>query len=331
MKKIFVAALLLPFALGAFAQEQNASGGAVSISDRIESVKQILENIEGYVFLEIGEDKARDLSETFGRTISVFEDYNSDQLKDLHWDSMNKDIAWFSNDNGNIFGKNYGETIVTVTEKDGTKHRFIVFVCPTVTVISPDGAVYTHQKIYNQKLKIDFSQSDNFNINTVMASYDGQIFDVTDSIDPQNGHMESERQITSDVEFTVTLEEDVEDVLLGNYPIRLGVLNGKIYIMTDDDEMPLDASYLSKLKVEATTMRKVAGEMIERSVFQSTGAKCIDFNSGLSVTKTYKEKNKEDKIIQDVPILNIPFNDGLYFIKLDDGTNYYNYKIIIRY
>lgn len=317
MKKRLIWALIMPFALSGLAQDNIPSTGTSSIQDRIESVQEVLSNIEGYVFLELGDGKERNLSDTFGRSNQVMGELNSDQLQALDWEVVNRDIVEISNE-GKIRGLKYGETLMTVTDKNKEKHYFIVFVCPTVTILSPDGAIYTHQKIYNEQMKVDFSQSDNFVFNCVMAKYDGRVYDITDMIntDPNQGVVGryiSNDRIKSDVFYTITLEEEPDDILIGKSPIRLGVMNGIMRLMSADSAKPLTYDYLKNLQITASTMSVERNQIVEKQVFSSTGAKSIEFNG-------------------DDYVLNIPFNDGLYFIKLKDNKgNLYNYKVIIRY
>lgn len=323
--------IMLATALSGFAQADNKDENVVNpddlviIGDKIAEIEGILRSVEGYVFLEKGPEKARDLSSTFNRTDQVVEEARSqDHLQSMNWSTLNSSIAYV-NDEGIITGYEYGQTLLTLENGD-KKHYFIVFVCPTVTVVSPDGVVYTHQKVYNEKMKVDFSQSDDYVINSVMATYQERSYDVTDKIDI-NGHYESSHEdgsdlrITSDVVYTLSLEKEPADHVVSKSPYRWLVANGAIQLASSDPVgKPLTRSKLEDLKVTVSVMRNTdihGVSMKEDTVY------------GWMPLSTFFDSNLNDGVID----LDFKFNQGIYNISLKDSKTgeEYSYKIVIRF
>ena len=317
MNKHLLACLLMPFALTAFAQSADSSEGQVTIGQKIDKVQKEFESIEGYIFLEVGKEKSRDISKTFDRTDQVSLS-GTDFERPMGWHVSDDSIVAFDEYRNEIIGLKYGETMLTLTDAAGAEHKFLVLVCPTVTVVSPDGAIYTHQKVYNQKMKVYFSQSDHFDINCVMAKYDNEIYDITDSIDRNTGRYLSDKSVRSDVVYTVTLTENHQDEILSSRKMRLGVMEGDMKLMPSNPSDPLDINRLKNMRVVATTMknnsRNDVPDMFEQEVFSAMGSQCIGFNPASGIHD-----------------LNITFNDGIYYIKFYEGDSLiYNYKIIIN-
>ena len=323
MKKMLLVGLLMPFALAAGAQEQNDSRIVENtIGHKIADVKEVLTSIEGYIFIEqskLGVDKSRNIANTLNRRTEKEKDHltEADLNNLLDWSVSNSSIASYDRATHTVTGHNYGETILTLTDANNKDHYFLIFVCPTVTVVSPDGAVYTHQKVYNQKMKVFFSESKYFDINCVLAQYDGKIYDITADIDEHTGRYESKTPIQNDVRYTVTLRENHKEQLISDNKMRLGVMNGEMKLIPSDSKNPLNTERLSNMRVVATTVKNISqygeAELVEQEVFSSKGSDCINFN--------------EDGIHD----LNITFNDGIYYIKFYEGNELVdNYKIVIN-
>lgn len=293
--------------------------------EKAKEILKQLEQIEGYIFLEKGDDKSRKLTDTFGRTDKVFKGKDEVALADMEWEVLNTDIASIELNDGEIKGNKYGQTILKVTDGD-EEHYFIVCVCPTISIVSPEGVIYTHQKVYNSKTKVDFTQSDHFTINSVMAKYDtndnGQfdVYDITDNIDKETGHYESDLTITSDVFYTVTLEEDTDDNILSQSPFRILVNDGLIYIKAAKDEYAdkVTEGYLKNMTVVGSTPknRKTLEhpDIYEAEVYRKKASECLVFDG-------------------EMPRYNIGFNNGVYFFTLidnNDNGKEYKYKIVIN-
>ena len=266
---------------------------------------KILDNVEGYVFIESGEDKARDLSETFSR---ANDDIEADDLRALDWDVYSPYLVTINNE-GKIFGTGFGQTIVTMKESDGTIHSFLVFVCPSVTVCSPDGVIYTHQAITGEKIKTRFTQSERYAISSVMAkrSYDNaadEIYDITDQVSP-DGSYESADPIWSNIVYTVTMEYDEDDNLLSMSPVRVMVMDGVVeFAARDPQETDAVMAFLKGATVKVTDLNN-------QDIVQETSS-AINFES------------------DDKPKLNTNLDNGVYYLKLTNGEESYSYKIIIN-
>lgn len=339
MRKHFLLGLIMSLTFSAFAQEQQQPENSVTpplpddlivIGKKMEWVEEILNSIEGYVFLEKGEQNARDLTDTFYRSSKLFKDKEKPELQAMKWKVINEEMVNITED-GKVEGKAYGETIMTVTDEldvdeegNPKEHNFIVFVCPTVTVISPDGSIYTHQKIYDKQMKVDFSHSQNYTINSVMAKYYGneteptKIYDITDKINKVTGHYVSDIDIQGDVEYTVTLEENPGDNLRSNSKVRLCVVDGIMELKSTEKE-PLNMDTLNNMRIDVSTVKKQNGEITETAIATFEGGNCINVVEGSG--------EEPDKVI-----LNIPFNDGIYFIKFYYNNKLeYNFKVVIKY
>lgn len=298
----------------------------------INDAVEILESIDGYIFLEIGQ--TRDLSNTFSRTDELFSGLDDEsKIQELDFEIKNDDIA-IVDEKGKVTGYDYGQTLLIVSDskdiiQDGDKkenYYFIVLVCPTISIITPDGVVYKHQKIYNQKTKVDFTHSANFAINSVMANYNNgeKVYDITDKID-SNGHYESEVNISRNVIYTVTLEEDPEDNLLGKSPYRILVDNGNIWFALAD----------SGLKGDETDEQKA--DKLESDLKEMTIVTSTPKNRGTAETpnmgevQVYTTSNGEKiDFSGSMPKYTAPFNDGVYFLTLTIGDKSYKYKIVLN-
>lgn len=301
---------ILTTCLAAFALTLSAPRANAVVVDDVKSMQDvvnILNKIEGYVFIEKGDDKERDLAEVFGKTDAVLKDKTREDLMKMHWDVFNENVVDIKEDDGTVVGLNYGQSIVKLTdEKDKSlEFYFIVFVCPTITVVSPDGAVYTHQNVYGQKVKVDFSHSKNFSINCVMAEYNGNVYDITKTVVKDNGHFESSIDLESDMTFTVTLQEFDEDKITGDSPIRLRVANGTLQFDFVDENYNWD-NYLSMCTLKISTLE---GKSVTESM-----RTCVSYNGETPY-----------------PIYHNILNEGIYLVTITDpeGTSY-KYKIVIK-
>lgn len=231
MKKILILFTVLMTCLNTYSEEYK------NTSIRVEDFIKIIDKVEGYVFLSEGE--RRDLSLPFARTDAVFSEIESaEDLRALNWSSMNNDIVFVDKD-GMAKGQSFGETIITVKDDNNELHNFIVFVCPTVTVKSPEGAIYTHHKVYNQKAKIYFTQSKDYLINCVMLNGE----DITDKVkidenEDGDGYYESEEPIISNMTFVISMESREENEIgqvVGGSDINLQVQGKNITFVNTDE------------------------------------------------------------------------------------------------
>ena len=262
MKKnlLFLLMVLAAFSMRA---EDNESGSAPSLSETQDpivsgaSLKEIVEKLEkseGFVFLPLGEE--RNIRDIFHRSNEIhmagdeIEEYKD--VMNFKWTVGSEAIATITrvtaSDAIYVHGTGYGETFLTGVAPDGETHHFAVFVCPTVTVLSPEGVVYTYQKVYNQPAKIQLSQSKDYQVNCVMVKGlhdDGQWHDVTAAVakdaDGQNdGFFESNEPVKRDLVFVISEEirpvnEGSEGSVVGKSKLNLQVTGRTVKLVTVDN------------------------------------------------------------------------------------------------
>lgn len=285
MRKKFLA-LMTTLLCGAQLFALDSSGAFQNVN--IKQFVETLDGIQGYFF--IGKNESRALSLTLEREPG--NDFNdASQVKAMHWSSLNPWVADVDDD-GNISGMHYGETIIT-SDNNGEKTNYVVLVCPKITIVSPEGAIYSYHKIYNQKPHIQFTESKDFTVNCVLRhNSDGSVIDITDNID-ENGWYNGEYveikdiddQISEDVVLWVTME--------GKNPAP-NAPNVKITVDGQDVTIHSDDKSIFNKNIVVTNIRK---DVLYNSPWPAGG------------TLTFKPENK-----------------GVFFIEIP-GVN--TYKIII--
>lgn len=191
MKKILVLFFISAMACVGYSQNAGTLSGMT-----IEEFVEVLDDVKGYFF--IGKGETRDLSLTLAREPN--NDFDSaEQARDMDWYSYNDAIVSVNN-TGFITGKAYGETILS-TSNDGEIENYVVFVCPLITIVSPEGAIYSYHKVYNQKSRVQFTAGKDWEVNCVTR--DGVL--IGDSEIDAAGWYNSDESIDSDVRFHVTM------------------------------------------------------------------------------------------------------------------------------
>lgn len=273
--------ILLTFLVTAFATSMAHAAGTTDAETTapVEStnVVELLNSVEGYIFLTPGEQYSRDLRNTFTRTDEVFSGEGVASLARMSWRVFNDEIAEVS-DEGIIVGKSFGNTMLRVTDLDNVNHYFIVFVTPTITVVTPEGAVYTHQKIYNDKAHIKISQSREYIINCVMLKGEesAEAEDITIKEDvfimheTENdgygyGEYISEKEVTNNFTLTVTLEERRTNNVTG---YRVQVDGMVVKIVKKSDGSPVGG--------KPVTITSVNGNVVYAGKFPESGE--LQFN-----------------------------------------------------
>ena len=234
MRKILTVLLATAFAMNLCAQTQGDidTQGSAGKNLNMDGIIEKLEKSEGYVFL--GKDDQRNLRDIFHRSDKIGmggEDKPAlNDVLDYHWEVANEGIATLQRDTKAeaiyVKGTKFGETFLTATLPNSTEvHHFAVFVCPTITVLSPEGVVYSYHKTYNQPAKIELTQSKEYHINCVMmkrGDSDSDWEDITakvaygrDSnddlvVNDKDGYYESKDPIASDMIFVIS-EESSKD------------------------------------------------------------------------------------------------------------------------
>lgn len=200
-------------------------------------------------------------------------------------------------------------------------HYFLVFVCPTVTVVSPEGAIYQHQKIYNQRMRVDFSHSEQYFVNCVIMEYEGNKYDITNMIaaDPTddminvNGHYMSTNRIRGDVSFTISMQDNKNynnPTNLDKSPFRIQVC-GKRVVVVDDD--PKDGISPVDQTIEWKTLN----------------SDTVDGSAVLVATDDYIQVVGDDTK-REAAELGQDLDPGIYFLNIKGDYNDITYKVVIR-
>lgn len=166
-----------------------------------------------YVMIKVGE--TRDFADFFKlRSIEYYETANS-KVASLPEESETLSFE----DMGKVKGVRYGETVIGAYNLYGELVATLgVFVCPTLTVVYPDGATTEHLMVHNSPVSIAINPSARWRINSV--SHDEA--DVTDKVDTY-GVYKSETPVTANSILTVVGKEIEEPTTGAEAP---GVDNG---------------------------------------------------------------------------------------------------------
>lgn len=239
MKKICILTFLTVMTVFSGKANDEFNDGLLENMD-IKTFVSTLNNIEGYFFVGTGEE--RDLSLILSRPDNTDD---ADVFAAMEWKTLNPTIAQLSNNESGapiLRGGCFGETIVSATEtKDGEtiSHNYVVFVCPLITIVSPEGAIYSYHKVYNQNTRIQFTQSRDYSINSVYridnTHPDG--IDITEDID-KDGWYNSTENITDDTTFWVAMEsnndEHDSETAKGASDIRVRVKGSDVILEGDN-------------------------------------------------------------------------------------------------
>lgn len=209
-----------------------AQGSSSFENMSIEKFVNTLDNIQGFFFIGKGENRALSLTLERDQTNDFEYAY---QVSALHWSSLNPSVA-FIDDDGNLDGINFGETIISSVDDEGNKTNYVVFVAPKVTIVSPEGAVYRYHKIYNQNSHVQFTQSKDYAINCVVR--DGVDITESPSFNRETGwYTPDDDIITDDTTFWVTMEKrrspNDSDAVIGSN-VKVKVDGSKVTIETSD-------------------------------------------------------------------------------------------------
>lgn len=207
------------------ADESIETPAPFDIKDSGVGMLDLLREIDGYIFMSLNED-ARSFNGIFQRTDSL---PDSEYLHDVEWTIANDNVLKYTGNNTFSaigFGE-HGNTLVVGTNRTtGQKVKLVVFVCPTVTVYSPEGAIYKHQKFYDYPAKISLGKSNDYVINCVMHGED----DVTHLLN-ENGDYVSPDPIREDMTLVVSMEsrefEESNDVV-GKSGINIQVVGNSV-------------------------------------------------------------------------------------------------------
>ncbi|MCH5246373.1 MAG: hypothetical protein J1E84_07905 [Muribaculaceae bacterium] len=287
MRKILTVLLAMAFAMNLCAQDIDTQGSAGK-NLNMEGIIEKLEKSEGYVFL--GKDDQRNLRDIFHRSNDIKmgdepQDPNVHDVLEYHWEVANEGIATLQRDTEAeaiyVKGTRFGETFLTATLPNSTEvHHFAVFVCPTITVLSPEGIVYSYQKTFKQPARIELTRSNEYHINCVMMKRDDSDWeditakvaygpDLNDNddlkVNDNDGYYESKDPIEGDMVFVIS-EELSQDYKNGDVPENVGssglnlqVRGHEITVMYDgsrDGTNYEDIANLSEAEINITDVNK---------------------------------------------------------------------------
>lgn len=338
MKKYLLFLLVSILGLPAVAQTDSGSQSNVTQESINEQIK-VINNLEGFVFLSKGEENKREMTDILTRPNQENMIADESAINNMKWDVYplsDQTIVSIDKEKGTIQGNKYGETIL-VGNDGKNDHYFLAFVCPDVTVVSPDGAIFKHQKTYNQRMRVDFSQSEKYFINCVILDYEGNQYDITERIahNPTdndfdyNGHYISDMNVVGDATFTITMQSIdsdnvyVDPINLDQSPFRVQVYGKKVIFVEDDEKDRFDPANLT---VEWKT---VNGEYDD------------DNYAKLEPTEDYvtirTKDSQNEGIVRKAAELPVELSPGIYFLRIAYGSGSYEdkykgitYKIVIR-
>lgn len=210
--------LILFCALGLFTAGAQSDVPATNKDSNV-GMLDVLKDVQGYVFLSSGESRSL---ETLFDGSDVF-DLTKEEIKELQWTSAKPEVVEIHPENGMLSAKSFGNSLVTAKNPVlGHEFHVVVFVCPTVTVKSPEGAIYSYQKIYDYPAKINFSKSKDYMLNCVMLKIGANDpIDITDAVsydldengkivENSDGYYNSE-PIRENIVFTVSMEKRIKE------------------------------------------------------------------------------------------------------------------------
>lgn len=247
MKKPLITLLVSLLAWSAFAQESDASNGILTdpeavaknnLFDKlstIDGIIDVLKDINGYIFLPTDEDRSvRDIAHR-SSSIEIGEEAHFPDANDLTWVVANEGIASLYKEGNDIriTGNSFGETFLAAYNDDNV-YYFAVFVCPTITVLSPTGVVYKYQKTYGQPVRIQFTQSPGYLVNCVMVKglgTDGEWTDVTSQVEKGSRKGDSSQDNTAGDGYIVAERTNEDD---GYYISDLPVTNNLLICISEE-------------------------------------------------------------------------------------------------
>lgn len=245
MKKYLLLMLALLMAMSASASGDLANPTGTAQEEAVNQFIEKLDNVNGYVF--IGRGEKRDLRHIVNRADNKNIDLTESQIMDYDLTLSNTSIADITAE-GVITGRSYGEVFLTVhNPKDGDNtandQYFAIFVCPTVTVVSPEGIVYKYQKTYNQPARIKLTKGNDFQLNCVMMLDEktGEWTDITDNVargaaagddiavNIEDGVFQSKHPILNDITFVISEETADGDEHVGASGVNVQVRGFDVY------------------------------------------------------------------------------------------------------
>lgn len=286
----------------------------------------MLKDTQAYVFVGKGEE--RNVYDTFNRTSEIVLDdkkTNVPGVNDLTWEIVGSDIASLDNRDGGlwVYGKKFGQTFLVgtdnnVKDKDDNvvpkKYYFAIFVSPSVTVLSPEGAVYKYYKTYFQPARISLTQSKDYAINCVMKYTSAGPVDVTELVaadekEDNDGYYVSDDPVDDDIKIVISEEsrQAGDNFVVGSSGVKLQVVGSQLYFKkygASDGEYDYFDGYRATISdVNGKNSVDVATE--DGYNFQTNDS--FDIKNGVFLVKIYADKAEDQKTDEDKRIESFTF------------------------
>lgn len=250
------------------AAQSTSSTGVVNSIGMADFVK-LMESVEGYVFLGLGE--SREIINILDRSKETWSNLYLEDVSHLTFTTTNPGIVDVNFESGKITGKSFGQTIITIADSDPQSDDIIlsVFVSPTVTVYSPEGVAYNYQKTKGQPARIALTPSKDYVVNCVMRYKDGEWKDVTAEVEAGSGNNEGDGQyeststVNSDMIFSISFEtaehyDSAENGdVVGTSGINVQVRGKEITLVEAGTETPIAGCKVSIEDSVGNTLKNV--------------------------------------------------------------------------
>lgn len=148
-------------------------------------------------------DSQIDHTLTLGRGVN-YDFYTIDE--NLTWTSSNNEIFRLeSQSEGNA--SNFGHAYVVGKDADNNEVAVVsVYVCPTLTVIHPEGSIYTHHVLYKTYPTVNVKPGEGYKL--VDVTHDGS--EIADSLIDEEGYYISTKPITENSVINLSLEQEMQ-------------------------------------------------------------------------------------------------------------------------
>lgn len=290
--------------------DEAASAPALNLD--MKQIVQMLQETQAYIFIGHGEE--RDVWTTFGRSEQIELGGEGVSIADYDWIIANESTAKLevSETAVKVKGVSYGETFLIATEKEPAGHGenwkpavhyFAVFVCPTVTVLSPEGTVYSYPKTYKQPPRLQLTSSPTYRINCVMCNGE----DITDILSKGADH------------------PDDPNAADGYYRGSDGVKKDLYFVISEESVLENDNSdTASDIVSPSRTNVQVWGNVV--TFFRTDG----NYNNIEGKTVTISDLDGKGTFRKTITDHKIDIADeGVYVLSID-GFNGIDYKVIIK-
>lgn len=148
----------------------------------------------------------------------------------LEWTSTNADIISVD-EQGEATANAFGHAYVVGKDTDGNEVAVVsVYVCPTLTVIHPEGSIYSHHVLYDTYPTVNVKPADGYRLAGV--THDGK--EIADNLIDEEGNYVSTKPITENSVINLSLEQDSQSsasAIWSDSQIRVYVEGYSIHII----------------------------------------------------------------------------------------------------